>query len=224
MKLTDIHAWVFDLDNTLYPIADIYDAIGDRMTNYIARAIGVDEAEALVLRERYFHAYGATVCGLTAHHGVDAHDFLAYVHDVDYAVLDPDPELADLIARLPGRKIIFTNGGGGHAQRALKRLGLEALFECVFDIESANLVPKPQMAAYECLLATCGLAGPGTVFVEDTLKNLEPAHALGFRTVLVGPIHPEPHPPYVDDHAPDLKPYLRNVISCGFVGQSSETR
>ena len=105
---------VFDLDNTLYPVAQIYDEIGERMTAYIARALRVPADEALVLRERYFHQYGATVTGLSKHHNIDAHDFMANVHDVDYSTLTPDPELAALIARIPGRRIVFTNGGGGH--------------------------------------------------------------------------------------------------------------
>lgn len=203
--------YVFDLDNTLYPVSDIYDAIGARMTAYIARALGVDDAEAHTLRERYFHAYGATVTGLARHHGVDAHDFLADVHNVDYSALTPDPELIALLTRLSGRRIIFTNGGGGHGQRALTRLGLADLFERVFDIEDAGLTPKPEPDAYARLIAACGIAPKQALFVEDTLKNLEPAHALGFTTVLVGPVHPE-RAPYVDHHAPDVKAFLRGYL------------
>lgn len=224
MRLTDVSAWVFDLDNTLYPIATLYDEIGDRMTAYIARTVGVDATEALALRERYFHGYGATVCGLKAHHGVDPHDFLRDVHDVDYTVLAPDPELGELIAQLPGRKIIFTNGGGGHAERALGRLGFAHLFERIFDIESTQLSPKPQPGAYAHVVSASGIDAHRSVLVEDTLKNLEPAHVLGFRTVLVGPVHPEPHPPYVHAHAADLKPFLRACLESGLVGQFAETR
>lgn len=211
MRLTDVSAWVFDLDNTLYPIATLYDEIGDRMTAYIARTVGVDAAEALALRERYFHNYGATVCGLKAHHGVDPHDFLRDVHDVDYSVLAPDPELGALIARLPGRKIIFTNGGGGHAERALGRLGFAHLFERIFDIESTDLSPKPQRGAYAHVVAASGIDPRRAVLVEDTLKNLEPAHELGFTTVLVGAVHPDPRPAYVHHWAADVKAFLRGV-------------
>lgn len=203
--------WVFDLDNTLYPVSEIYDAIGDRMTDYIARALTLQHEAALELRERYFHQYGATVCGLAQHHGVDAHDFLAYVHGVDYGVLRPDPELAALIAGLPGRRIVFTNGGGGHGQRALRALGLDTLFERVFDIEDARLAPKPQEAAYQRLLEACAFDAPNALLVEDTLKNLEPAHALGFQTALVGAVHPAPRPPYVDHWAADVKQLLRQM-------------
>lgn len=203
--------WVFDLDNTLYPAPALYDAIGERMTAYIARAVGVDASAALELREHYFHLYGATVVGLAAHHGVDARDFMAHVHDVDYSVLAPDPELAALLAALPGRKFIHTNGGGGHAQRALAALGLEPIFDSVFDLESADFAPKPQPASYRRLIEACAIAPSRALFVEDTLRNLEPAHALGFATALVGSVHPEPKPAYVHHWAADVKALLRAV-------------
>lgn len=206
-------AWVFDLDNTLYPVAEIYDEIGERMTAYISRTLTLGHADALALRERYFHQYGATVVGLTRHHDVDAHDFLANVHDADYSVLSPDAELAGLIASLPGRRIIFTNGGGGHAERALERLGLAHVFETIVDIETCGLAPKPQREAYERLIAQCGIDPAETLLVEDTLRNLEPAHALGFTTALVGPVHPEPRPPYVDHWARDVKDLLRELTA-----------
>jgi putative hydrolase of the HAD superfamily len=204
-------AWVFDLDNTLYPVAAIYDEIGARMTAYIARALSLEDSEALALRERYFHQYGATVVGLATHHGIDAHDFLADVHNADYSVLSPDAELAELIEALPGRRIIFTNGSGGHAERALTRLGLADVFETIVDIETCGLTPKPQREAYERLIEQCGIDPRETLLVEDTLRNLEPAHALGFTTALVGPVHPEPRPPYVDHWAHDVKTLLREI-------------
>jgi len=205
--------FVFDLDNTLYPISEIYDAIGDRMTAYIARALSISAEEALIVRERYFHHYGATVTGLSRHHGIDAREFMDDAHNVDYGVLEADQELAALIARLPGRRIVFTNGGGGHGQRALKALGLDAHFERVFDMEDAGFIPKPEPAAYERLIAACGLDPREAVLVEDTLKNLEPAHALGFETVLVGAVHPEPRPAYLDHHFSDVKAYLRDYLA-----------
>ena len=205
-------AWVFDLDNTLYPVAAIYDEIGERMTAYIVRKLALDHAEALAVRERYFHQYGATVVGLATHHGIDAHDFLADVHDADYSVLSPDAELAELIGALAGRRIIFTNGGGGHAERALARLGLAHVFDAIVDIETCGLAPKPQREAYERLIKLCGIDPRETLLIEDTLRNLEPAHALGFTTALVGPVHPEPRPPYVDHWARDVKELLRSSL------------
>ena len=209
MRLADIRTWVFDLDNTLYPARALYDEIGERMTRYIARKTGLETEGALEIRERYFHQYGATVVGLVRHHGIDARDFLLDVHEADHSVLEPDPELRALIAALPGRRIIFTNGGGGHAQRVLKSLRLADLFDQVFDIENAGLTPKPQRACYDVLLHDCGIDARASLLVEDTLRNLEPAHELRFMTALVGDVHPAPLPPYVDHHAADVKALLR---------------
>jgi putative hydrolase of the HAD superfamily len=217
MSFADIRTWVFDLDNTLYPARALYDEIGERMTAFIARALNIDAGEALHLREHYFHHYGATVVGLAKHHGINARDFLRDVHEADHGVLEPDAELRALIARLPGRRIIFTNGGGGHAQRVLESLKLGDLFETVFDIEDAQLTPKPQPECYERLLSACGFEANGALLIEDTLRNLEPAHALGFRTALVGAVHPSPKPPYVDHWAHDLKALLRARVEANSV-------
>ncbi|MBC7770762.1 MAG: pyrimidine 5'-nucleotidase [Phycisphaerales bacterium] len=208
----DIRAWVFDLDNTLYPARELYDEIGVRMTHYIARKLSLAEADALEIQERYFHDYGATVVGLVRHHGVDAADFLLDVHAADHAVLQADAELRDLIGRLPGRRIIFTNGGGGHAERVLERLNLADLFDTVLDIEACGLAPKPQRESYERVLALSGIEARGAILIEDTLRNLEPAHDMGFATALVGLVHPEPLPPYVDFWAPDVKSLLRGLL------------
>ncbi|MGQ0532647.1 MAG: pyrimidine 5'-nucleotidase [Caulobacteraceae bacterium] len=209
MSSANIRTWVFDLDNTLYPASHLYDEIGARMTSYIARTLGVDESAALEVRERYFHEYGATIVGLVRHDGVDAKDFLRDVHEADHSVLVIDEELRALIGALPGRRIIFTNGGGGHAERVLESLGLTGLFDTVFDIEAAHLAPKPQPESYRRLIETCGIDPREAFFIEDTLRNLEPAHAMGFTTALVGQIHPDPRPAYVDYYAPELKTLLR---------------
>jgi putative hydrolase of the HAD superfamily len=201
-------AWVFDLDNTLYPASDLYDEIGERMTTYIARAVGVDESEALRLREKYFHEYGATIVGLVRHHGVDARDFLADVHEADHSVLVVDTELRELIEGLPGQRIVFTNGGGGHPERVLESLGLASCFDGIFDIEAAHLAPKPQRESYERLVDAFSIDPKQSILIEDTLRNLEPAHAIGFTTALIGPVHPYPRPSYVDHWTPDVKALL----------------
>jgi putative hydrolase of the HAD superfamily len=124
-------------------------------------------------------------------------------------VLDPDPELGALIERLPGRRIVFTNGGGGHGQRALAQLAVAHCFELVFDIEAAGLAPKPQQEAYRRLIAACGVDPSRSVLIEDSARNLEPALALGFTTVLVG----GDHGAHADYATPDVKTFLRSALS-----------
>ncbi|MBI3440018.1 MAG: HAD-IA family hydrolase, partial [Proteobacteria bacterium] len=118
--------------------------------------------------------------------------------------------LGELIEQLPGRKIVFTNGGGGHGQRALAQLAIEHCFELVFDIEAAGLTPKPQRAAYERLITVCGIDPAKCVLIEDSARNLKPARALGFATVLLGA--DEIHAPHVDHHIADLKVFLRQAL------------
>lgn len=208
-----IDVWVFDLDNTLYPASDLYDEIGERMTAYIARTLGVDAALAVELREKYFHQYGATITGLVKHHEVDASDYLHDVHLADHSVLSADVELRDLLTRLPGRRIIHTNGGGGHAERVLESLKLADLFDSVFDIGHAELVPKPQREAFDRLIAAVGIDPRCSMLIEDTMRNLEPAFDMGFSTALVGVVHPDPRPAYVQHWAHDVKDLLRSWLA-----------
>jgi putative hydrolase of the HAD superfamily len=213
-SLAHVRDWVFDLDNTLYPAAlSLLGDVEQRMTHFIMRELKVDEAPAAEIRERYFLSHGATVAGLAEHHGVNARDFLEYVHDVAVHGLNPDGELNALIAALPGRKIVFTNGGGGHPERVLERLGLAGAFDAIFDIEAAGLRAKPNPAAYDKLVAQCDLDPARAVLIEDTLRNLPPAKALGFATALVGAVHPDPLPAYVDAYAPDLKHFLHSCFA-----------
>jgi putative hydrolase of the HAD superfamily len=208
-----VRDWVFDLDNTLYPASDLYDEIGERMTAFIARRLALSSDAAHEVRERYFLEYGATVVGLVRHHDISAREFLDDVHAADHSVLAADPELRALLVRLPGRRIVHTNGGSDHAQRVLAALGLADLFDAVFDLEAAELVPKPQRQAYERLTAAFAIEPARAILIEDTLRNLEPAHEMGFATALIGPVHPDPRPPYVDHWAHDLKDFLRAALA-----------
>ncbi len=210
-----IEAWIFDLDNTLYPTgATIYERIGARMTAYVARATGLDPAAALELQENYYHRYGATLAGLIQHHGVDGRDFLDDVHDVDLDCVPPDPDLAGLIARLPGRRIVFTNGARDYAERMTARLGMREMFDLHFDIEAAGFAPKPERAAFERLIAHARLDPRRCVFFEDSPRNLETAHALGFHTVLVHETGatPDPAPAHIHHAADCLKTFLRRQV------------
>jgi putative hydrolase of the HAD superfamily len=213
MSSRSIESWVFDLDNTLYPAeSTIYDTIGDRMTAYIARVIGRDLAAAEKERERLFFTHGATATGLQKEYGVDPADFIIYAHDTDVSVVPPDLELNALIAALTGRKFVFTNGGCDYAQRMISQLRLEGVFDKIIDIEACGLVPKPERAAYAYLIASCGIDPHRAILIEDTLRNLEPAAELGFETVLVGAVHPDPKPSYLHHTAHDLKSFLRTRV------------
>lgn len=185
-RLSHIRTWIFDLDNTLYPAsARLFDRIDARMTAYIADTFGVDPVAARRIQKGYFHNHGTTLAGLMAEHGVDPHAFLDFVHDIEMDVLDANAPLAAAIARLPGRKIVFTNADAPYAGRVLERLGLGGSFEAVHDIHAMGLVPKPQASAYAGLCAAFGLDPAQSLFAEDMARNLAPAKAIGMTTLWV---------------------------------------
>jgi putative hydrolase of the HAD superfamily len=186
--LGHIAVWLFDLDNTLYPVGnDFMPAIERKMTAFVARELNLSWDSARALQKRYLHEHGTTLAGLMANHGVDPERYLDEVHDVSLDALAPDPDLRRALGRLPGRRLVFTNGDARHADRVLDRLELADLFEAVFHIAAADYVPKPALETFDRMIAAHAIAPQATCFFEDSEKNLAPAAGLGMTTVLVGP-------------------------------------
>ncbi len=179
---------LFDLDNTLYdPACDLFSLIDVRINRYMREVVGIAPGEVDGLRRQYWQAYGVTLQGLIRHYGIDPEDYLTYVHDVDVAErLDPDHRLRDVLAALPQRKAVFTNGSSCHAERVLGALGIRDQFETIFDIRIANYLPKPYAEPYRAILAQLELTAGECVMVEDHIPNLRTAKELGMTTVLVG--------------------------------------
>ena len=185
-KFNEIEAWVFDLDNTLYPLHhNLFEQVDKRMTAFIQDALDVDRDQAYFLQKSYLREFGTSLAGLMKRHGMKPDNFLEFVHDIDVSVLTPDPALHDAIAALPGRKFIFTNGTTRHAENVANRLGVMGLFEDVFDIVAANYIPKPNADIYPAMLERFNISADKSAFFEDMARNLAPAHELGMTTVLV---------------------------------------
>nr|WP_246731641.1 pyrimidine 5'-nucleotidase [Methylocapsa sp. S129] len=185
-KFGAINAWVFDLDNTLYPSdSDLWPKIDERITLFLMNRFGLDGLSARALQKYYYQRHGTTLRGLIDEDFADPTEFLAFVHDIDRSSLAANPALAREIAALPGRKFIFTNGSRDHALRTAARLGLEGAFEDVFDIVAGHMVPKPAAAAYRAFFDRYGLDSRRAAMFEDIAKNLAVPRALGMTTTLV---------------------------------------
>ena len=179
-------AWIFDLDNTLYPAeCNLFAQVDQKMGEFIARYLGVPFVYARHLQKTYYRQFGTTQCGLMKVHRMDPKPFLDYVHDLDLSVVNAHPELAAAIDALPGRKLIFTNGSRGHAERVAGKLGVLQCFEGIFDIADADYVPKPTASCYDHFCRVHGVDPKAGAMFEDMPHNLEAPHALGMTTVLV---------------------------------------
>ena len=181
-----IDCWIFDLDNTLYPAsADLFALIDERMGTYIQNLIGCNAVEAKRVQKAHFREHGTTLSGLMAHHDIDPRHFLDFVHAISMDRLVPNPALAHALARLPGRKLIYTNGDVDYAARVLDALGLSESFEAIHDIYGSALLPKPDPRSYTMMCDALKVDPVRALFVEDMARNLKPAKALGMTTVWV---------------------------------------
>lgn len=207
-----LRTWVFDLDNTLYPPhMRLFDQIEAKMTRYVMRAAGVDAAEADHLRQLYWMEHGTTLAGLMKNHGIDPDAYMEEVHDISFDVLEADPYLAQQIAKLPGRRIVYTNGSAPYAAKVLEARGLAAAFDAIYGVESAAYVPKPQAQSYDRIFDLAGVAPDTAVMFEDDPRNLAVPHERGMITVHVAP---EPAPaPHIHHHTSDLSDFLGQVLT-----------
>ena len=216
-----VDTWVFDLDNTLYPHhLNLWQQVDLRIRDYIAKFLSVTQDEAFRVQKDYYRRYGTSMRGLMTEHGMGADDFLFFVHEIDHSPLTPDSALGDALERLPGRKLILTNGTRAHASAVMKRLAIDSHFEDVFDIVAAELDPKPLPQTYERFLVRHGVDPARAAMFEDLARNLEVPHRLGMTTVLVVPEKTREvfreawelegrNAPHVDHLTDDLAGFLR---------------
>lgn len=211
--LTHIDTWLFDLDNTLYPVeSEVMTLVSGRMTDFMERITGLPRDQARAIQKRYYEQHGTTLAGLMANdHGVDPEDFLTAVHDISLDALTPDPALIAGLERLPGRRLVFTNGSEEHAIRVLDRMQITHAFEDIFHIAAADYIPKPSPVTFQMMMARHGVSAVGSAFFEDSEKNLAPAATLGMTTVLVGPHAAVSTADFIHHRTNDLPAFLQGA-------------
>lgn len=184
--LHEIETWIFDLDNTLYPAhCNLFAEAETRMAHFIMSELNLDHAAAHALRRRFFLDHGTTLRGLMIEHDIEPKRFLDYVHEIDLSPVLADPALVAVIAALPGRKFVFTNGTVEYAERILARIGLTGHFVEIHDVIACDYLPKPHPSGYRRLVERHGIDPDRAVMVEDMARNLPPAAAMGMTTAWV---------------------------------------
>ncbi len=206
--MLDKKIWIFDLDNTLYsPSTKIFDKIDLRMKTYISKELDISIKESFIIQKNLYKKYGTTLFGLMKLYNFKPKEFLDFVHDIDLSKIKKSKKLKELIERLPGEKVIFTNGDEKWAIKILTALGIEKSINKVFDIIKNDYIPKPQKKSYENFLKRNNINPKNSIFFEDTEKNLQPAHELGITTVHI-------HEKFKLDKKEILKPFIDYKFNC----------
>jgi putative hydrolase of the HAD superfamily len=206
----------FDLDDTLYPPSSgVWDAIGERIQDFVMDRLGLSHEKATQLRRRYFEEYGTTLNGLWRHHAIDPEDYLSYVHAVPLErMIQPDPVLDSMLRGLSQKRIVFTNANLQHAERVLSCLGVTAHIDAIVDLFALKMTNKPEQGAYARALDLAGETDPrACVLADDLPRNLVPARAMGMTTVLVGAAQQDGAADHRIDRITDLTRALPGLVT-----------
>ena len=181
-----INTWIFDLDNTLYSAdSGIFQQVHTLMGKFVSAHLNIDIKKAKELQRKYYRQHGTTLRGMMDNHNVDPDHFLSEVHQLDYSIVGPNFKLNRELKKLTGRKIIFTNANRQHTEDILNRLELTNLFDEIFDIKTANYIPKPESSPYEQIISEFNIDPITTIMFDDIAKNLVPAKNVGFASVWI---------------------------------------
>lgn len=196
-----------DLDDTLYPPEKgVWDAIGEKINEYMETRVGIAAEDVPTLRESLYRTYGTTLRGLMITRGIDPVDYLKFVHDIPLKkFLHPAPEIRQILLKYPLRKIILTNADRNHALRVLKVLELDGVFEQIIDIMDMLPYCKPLPEAFKKALEKAGSPqATECIYLDDNVSNLRAAKALGFYTIHV-------HPAIICTECHNHIPYLQHL-------------
>ena len=175
---------LLDLDGTVYKDLDsVFGQVSKLMTKYISEKLSVTMKEAKELQTNYFYKYNTSLNGLMIHHDIPPKEFLKYVHDIDLSFMKKDLVLRENLENLDMRKLIFTNGSTEHAKNVLVHLGIDDLFEDIFDITDAEYRPKPAPEAFDLMIKKFNIDAKDTIYIEDIAKNLSTGKERGCTTV-----------------------------------------
>ena len=194
-----------DLDDTLYPSnAGLMSAIGHLIGQYMVEKVDIPLQETDYLRRHYHQTYGTSLRGLIINYDIDPENYLDFVHEVPIEdFVRPNPDLAPMLESIPLTKVIFTNATHEHAQRVMNILGISHCFDTVIDIRDSRYHSKPHEIAYQRALEILDVTPHQCVFVEDSVRNLTPARALGMTGILVGN-NSDPDTSAADIHIHDI--------------------
>jgi putative hydrolase of the HAD superfamily len=185
------------------------------MSAFISKKMNVNLIKAKEIQKKYFYESGTTLSGLMKHDGIDPHEFLEFVHDIDISWLPKDLLLREELIKIKEKKYIFTNGSHAHVENVTKQLGINGLFDGTFDIVDANFVPKPHIDPYKKIIKKFNIDPKQSILIEDIAHNLKQAKNLGMKTCWLENdesfAKKDAYKPYIDYKIKSLPSFLQEI-------------
>ena len=179
IDLKKVKYLILDMDGCVYHpkyLKTLFAQVSARMTEFIALKLGIDKIKAKEIQSDYFYTHDTSLNGLLINHPdkINAHEFLKFVHTINYDCLEKDVELREELLKLDVKAYCATNGSREHAMNCMKKIGIDDLFEGkVMDIVDFNFKPKPNPESLKLLCDNFQIpTNEETVYVEDICKNL----------------------------------------------------
>ena len=179
MNLKNIKYIILDMDGCCYHpkyLKTLFGQVSSRMTDFISLKLGIEKTKAKEIQQEYFYKYDTSLNGLMKNYPdlIDSREFLRYVHNINYDVLEKDIELREELLRLNVKTYCATNGSKEHAINCMKKIGIDDLFEGkIMDIVDFNFKPKPNPASLDLMCQKFQIpTNEETVYIEDICKNL----------------------------------------------------
>jgi len=180
--------WIFDLDNTLHDARPhIFPSMHEQMNAWLRRRFELDEEGANAMRRFFWERYGTTMRGLVRHYGEDPKKFIRDTHQFPElgAMVIGEYALGHALARLEGKRLVFSNAPRHYVEEVLRALGVARWFDAVYTIESTRYRPKPAVQGFRVLLRAHNIDPHRCALVDDMPENLRAAKRLGMSTVWV---------------------------------------
>ena len=180
--------WIFDLDNSLHDARpEIFPSMHEQMNAWLRRRFALDEAGANAMRRFFWERYGTTMRGLVRHYGEDPAKFIRETHQFPElgAMVVGENALGHALARLEGKRLVFSNAPRHYVEEVLRALGVARWFDAVYTIENTRYKPKPAFQGFRVLLRAHNLDAHRCALIDDMPENLRAAKRLGMSTVWV---------------------------------------
>ncbi len=179
MNLKNIKYIIADMDGCCYNpryLKTLFGQVSSRMTDFISLKLGIEKTKAKEIQQEYFYKYDTSLNGLMKNYPklIDPHEFLKYVHNINYDCLEKDTELREELIKLDVKIYCATNGSKEHAVNCMKKIGIDDLFEGkIMDIVDFDFKPKPNSESLKLMCDKFQIpTNEETVYIEDIAKNL----------------------------------------------------